>query len=114
MPSERIEAAVSAVAKSAKPRSSSFFASPTISPWSCVSTLIKMPILRSARGDLKRIPAAVMPLNSASPSVRPMPSTSPVDFISGPRLASASVSFSNEKTGTLTAKQGGVLYSPVP
>ncbi len=33
----------------------------------------------------------------------PRPSTSPVDFISGERAALASVSFSKEKTGTLTA-----------
>ena len=32
-----------------------------------------------------------------------MPKHSPVDFISGPRIEFASPSFSNEKTGTLTA-----------
>ena len=32
-----------------------------------------------------------------------MPSTSPVDFISGPRWVSTSVSFSKENTGTFTA-----------
>ena len=43
-----------------------------------------------------------------------MPRTSPVDFISGPRIEFASFSFSNENTGTFTAQYGGVLRSPVP
>ena len=36
-------------------------------------------------GAAGEMPAAVRPLNSASAMVLPMPSTSPVDFISGPR-----------------------------
>ena len=40
--------------------------------------------------------------------VFPMPSTSPVDFISGPRMEFASPSFSKENTGTFAAKYGGV------
>ena len=60
------------------------------------------------------MPAEVSPLKSASPRFFPMPSTSPVDFISGPRLEFTSVSFSNENTGTLTAVYGGTRYRPVP
>ena len=54
-------------------------------------------------------PADTKPFTSASSIVLPTPKTSPVDFISGPRLEFASSSFSKEKTGTLTAKYGGVL-----
>ena len=36
----------------------------------------------------------------------PIPKTSPVDFISGPKIEFASLSFSKEKTGTFTAKDG--------
>ena len=43
-----------------------------------------------------------------------MPSTSPVDFISGPSCTSTSVSFSKLNTGTFTAQYGGCGYSPVP
>ena len=49
-------------------------------------------------------PAAVRPLYMASAIVRPRPRTSPVDFISGPRILLASESFSKENTGTFTAQ----------
>ena len=42
------------------------------------------------------------------------PSTSPVDFISGPRCVSTSTSFSEENTGTFTATYGEMGYNPVP
>ena len=71
-------------------------------------------ILRGAGAERHFIPAEVSPLNSASLRVLPSPKTSPVDFISGPKYELTSLNFSNEKTGTLTAKYGGVLCSPVP
>ena len=67
------------------------------------------PISSFLLGTLKVLPDAVMPLNSASLRFFPIPRTSPVDFISGPRYEFASISFSNENTGTFTAKYGGVL-----
>ena len=59
-------------------------------------------------------PAETSPLKSASSIVLPMPSTSPVDFISGPSCELTSLSFSNENTGTFTATYGELGYSPVP
>ena len=41
-----------------------------------------------------------------------MPITSPVDFISGPRLTSTPRSFAIEKTGALTATSGWRGHSP--
>ena len=38
----------------------------------------------------------------ASPKLRPVPMTSPVDFISGPRIGSASGNFANGNTASLT------------
>ena len=45
-------------------------------------------------------PAAVSPLKSASTRFLPTPSTSPVDFISGPNIELTFLSFSKENTGT--------------
>ena len=55
------------------------------------------------------LPAAVNPLYNASSNVSPTPKTSPVDFISGPRLTSTLASFDIENTGTFTAINSGVL-----
>ena len=51
-----------------------------------------------------RILAPLKAFNSAWGKDSAMPSTSPVDFISGPRPVSTSVSFSKENTGIFTAK----------
>src|SRR6185503_8958124 len=42
----------------------------------------------------------------ASPNVRPVPMTSPGDFISGPRIGSASGNLLNGNTDSLTEKYG--------
>ncbi len=58
---------------------------------------------------IELVPRGAQPLYSASSRVVAMPSTSPVDFISGPSIVSTFKSFSNEKTGTLTATYGDFL-----
>ena len=50
------------------------------------------------------MPAACCDLMYASPKELPVPITSPVDFISGPRIGSLSGNLLNGKTGPLTAK----------
>ena len=50
----------------------------------------------------------------ASSKFSPTPKTSPVDFISGPKLTSTLASFDIENTGTLTDTNLGSLYTPVP
>ena len=52
------------------------------------------------------------PLRSAPANVSSMPSTSPVDFISGPRIVSTPRIFENEKTGTLTTTYGTCGMQP--
>ena len=42
-------------------------------------------------------------LPNASPNVVPLPITSPVDFISGPKIGSTFLNLLNGKTGALTA-----------
>ena len=86
------------------PRSSSFRARPTTSSKSWSSTEIRAPTGFPGWQAATVMPEEVRPLNSASVMVRPIPRTSPVDFISGPRRELASVSFSKENTGTLTQK----------
>ena len=68
---------------------------------------------RASRAPMLK-PAAANPLNKASRSVLPTPSTSPVDFISGPSALLASGNFWKENTGTFTVKYGGALCRPDP
>jgi len=48
------------------------------------------------------MPAASCDLTKASPKVMPTPITSPVDFISGPRMVSTPGNFTNGNTASLT------------
>ena len=50
-----------------------------------------------------RMFAPLIALNKASEYVRPIPITSPVDFISGPRAISTSPILEKENTGAFTA-----------
>ncbi len=52
----------------------------------------------------RRVPAASCDFTNASPKVVPMPITSPVDFISGPRMVSTPGNLLNGNTASLTAK----------
>ena len=54
-------------------------------------------------------PAASCDLTNASPKVSPTPITSPVDFISGPRIVSTPGKRANGKTASLTEKYPGVI-----
>ena len=54
------------------------------------------------RGSL--VPAPSWALANASPKVSPTPITSPVDFISGPRMVSTPGNFTNGNTASLTLK----------
>ena len=47
-------------------------------------------------------PEPTIALNKAAIFVSPSPKTSPVDFISGPRLVSTNLNLSNENTGAFT------------
>ena len=96
------------------PASPSFFARVTTSGRLWLSTDTSIPTGELSVGILISYPAARSPLNIVSAYVFPTPRTSPVDFISGPRIEFASVSLPNENTGTLTAKYGGAGWSPMP
>jgi hypothetical protein len=52
----------------------------------------------------RREPAPSWLLSMASPKVRPTPITSPVDFISGPRMGSTPGNLLNGNTASLTLK----------
>ena len=55
-------------------------------------------------------PAASCDLTNASPKVSPTPITSPVDFISGPRMVSTPGKRANGNTASFTEKYGGVDF----
>jgi hypothetical protein len=48
--------------------------------------------------------AAICDFTNASPKVSPTPMTSPVDFISGPRMVSTPGNLANGNTASLTEK----------
>ena len=52
----------------------------------------------------RRTPAASCDLTNASANVSPTPITSPVDFISGPRIVSTPGNFVNGNTASFTEK----------
>src|ERR1043165_1992765 len=56
-------------------------------------------------------PAAIIALPYASPNVSPMPITSPVECISGPRTGSTSGNFPNGNTGDFTKNRDTVSSS---
>ncbi|MCY1424808.1 hypothetical protein D9M71_405710 [compost metagenome] len=55
--------------------------------------------------------APIWALAKASPKVSPTPITSPVDFISGPRIGSTPGNLANGNTASLTLKYGGMISS---
>src|SRR5947207_1289932 len=59
----------------------------------------------------RRTPAASCDFTYASPKVSPTPITSPVDFISGPRMVSTPGNLANGNTASFTEKYGGVTSS---
>ncbi len=50
----------------------------------------------------RRTPAPIWLFTKASAKLRPTPMTSPVDFISGPRMVSTPGNFTNGNTASLT------------
>src|SRR5574343_1126103 len=59
-------------------------------------------------------PAANCDLTKASAKVVPTPMTSPVDFISGPRMVSTPGNLTKGKTASLTEKYGGMTSLVTP
>src|SRR5580765_4606694 len=99
-------AAVPLVAMMEKPRLSRSFATCTARGLSLALTL------RNTLPDAGNLtPAPNCDLTKASPKVLPTPITSPVDFISGPRMVSTPGNLANGNTASLTEKYGGVTSS---
>src|ERR1700682_1163885 len=61
-----------------------------------------------------RTPAPSCDLRNASANVSPTPMTSPVDFISGPRMVSTPGNLMNGNTASLTEKYGGTTSPVMP
>ncbi|CFL94017.1 Uncharacterised protein [Bordetella pertussis] len=109
MPAASISAAVPRVATSLKPRLCRPRATSTARGLSWFRTLMKT-VPESGR----RTPAASCDLTKASPKLLPTPMTSPVDFISGPRMVSTPGNLTNGKTASLTLKYGGTTSRVMP
>src|SRR6185503_10546066 len=62
----------------------------------------------------RRTPAASCDLTNASANDSPTPITSPVDFISGPRIVSTPGNLMNGNTASLTEKYGGTISRVMP
>ena len=95
--------AVPLVATKSKPMATKSRATATARGLSLFFTVKKT--LRTAsvgRGNL--VPAPIWLLTKASPKVLPTPMTSPVDFISGPRMVSTPGNLTNGNTASLTLK----------
>ena len=106
MPCDFRIAAVPRVASSEKPSSTRSSATCTAACLSASRTLMKaLPPCGS------RTPAASCDFTNASPKVSPTPITSPVDFISGPRMVSTPGNLANGNTASFTEKYGGVTSS---
>src|SRR5450432_2489535 len=102
-------AAVPRVATSVKPSAVSVRATSTTRALSAFLTLTNtLPALG------RRTPAASWDLTNASANVSPTPMTSPVDFISGPRMVSTPGNLMNGKTASLTEKYGGTISPATP
>ena len=107
MPASWSASQVPEVARSSMPISSKPRAMPTIS---CLSSSLTVMMIRPPLlGRLQTGPLEGLQQGLREGS-RPGPGTSPVDFISGPRPVSTSVSFSKENTGHL---DGVVVGLPV-
>ncbi len=96
-PAAASAAAVPRVATSSKPSSASIFAVSTARGLSLFLTLM------NARPDAGSFtPAASWLFTNASPNDSPTPITSPVDFISGPRIVSTPGNLMNGNTASFT------------
>jgi hypothetical protein len=60
------------------------------------------------------VPAPSWLFTKASPKVLPTPITSPVDFISGPRMVSTPGNLTKGNTASFTLKYGGVTSLVMP
>ena len=97
-PSSFIFNPVPFVAINLKPRPFSFVQSVFSCDLSSSFTLIK-----TLPSEGINCPAPIIDFPNASPKVLPLPITSPVDFISGPRIGSTFLNLLNGKTGAFTA-----------
>ncbi|MCY1551279.1 hypothetical protein D9M68_875960 [compost metagenome] len=116
-PAAAMAAAVPRVATSSKPMATSARAISTargLSPFFTVRNTLPdgLPSAFLGRGSL--VPAPSWLFTKASPKVLPTPMTSPVDFISGPRIVSTPGNLTNGKTASLTLKYGGFTSAPMP
>ena len=101
--------AVPRVANNSKPESNNFLAMATIFVLS--ASLTDKNTLPEV-GNLT--PAANCDFTKASVKVLPTPITSPVDFISGPRIVSTPGNFTNGKTASFTEKYSGMNSLLIP
>ncbi|MNI45001.1 hypothetical protein D3C73_994030 [compost metagenome] len=99
MPAVSISAAVPRVATSLKPMACRPRATSTARGLSWFFTL-----MNTVPDSGRRTPAASCDFTKASPKLMPTPITSPVDFISGPRMVSTPGNFTNGNTASLTEK----------
>jgi hypothetical protein len=106
MPCDLSTPAVPRVATSVKPSSARSLAMCTAATLSPSRTLMKA---RPPCGSFT--PAPICDLTNASAKLSPMPMTSPVDFISGPRMVSTPGNLANGNTASFTEKYGGVTSS---
>src|SRR5450631_342000 len=102
-------AAVPRVATSVKPSEVSVLATSITLTLSAFFTLTKT---LPAVGNLT--PAPSCDLRNASANVSPTPITSPVDFISGPRMVSTPGNLMNGNTASFTEKYGGAISPWMP
>ena len=108
-PAAASAAAVPRVATIWKPRPSSIRA---VSIARGLSLFFRLTNTLPAFGS--RTPAASWLLRNASPKVSPTPITSPVDFISGPRIVSTPGNLMNGNTASFTEKYGGTISPSTP
>ncbi|MCY1534978.1 hypothetical protein D9M68_703640 [compost metagenome] len=109
MPAALMAAAVPLVATISKPSLTSPRATSTARALSLFFTEMK------TLPDLGRcVPAPSCDFTKASPKVLPTPITSPVDFISGPRMVSTPGNLTNGNTASFTLKYGGVTSFVMP
>src|SRR5690606_13039156 len=109
IPAAAIADAVPLVATMEKPRATRSLATSTARGLSLAFTLRKT---FPERGN--RTPAPSCDLTKASPKVLPTPITSPVDFISGPRMVSTPGNLTNGNTASLTLKYSGTTSLVMP
>ena len=116
-PAPFMAAAVPLVASTEKPIATSARATSIARGLSLFLTDIKTlpegsPEAVNGLGNL--VPAPIWDFTNASPNVLPTPMTSPVDFISGPRIVSTPGNLTNGKTASFTLKYGGLTSAVMP